>query len=236
MNLTEITSKRFDKSAFGYKPEAVDSFLTELASVVGRLQEENADLKNKLEILASKVEEYRQDEANMKDALLGAQKLGNNIISEAKANAEKMTADASAQSEQIISEAKGNAEKIVLQLRSQIESEQQALQKTKREVSDFKARLLALYKSHLDAITAIPEIKEEAKPEENTDKPENEAVTAQEAAEHTAEPEEQAENVPAAAVIEEKPQPQPLKKPSAEDIRSFESKFGELRFGRNSKK
>ena len=236
MNLTEITSKRFDKSAFGYKPEAVDSFLTELASVVGRLQEENADLKNKLEILASKVEEYRQDEANMKDALLGAQKLGNNIISEAKANAEKMTADASAQSEQIISEAKGNAEKIVLQLRSQIESEQQALQKTKREVSDFKARLLALYKSHLDAITAIPEIKEEAKPEENTDKPENEAVTAQEVAEHTAEPEEQAENVPAVAVIEEKPQPQPLKKPSAEDIRSFESKFGELRFGRNSKK
>ena len=72
MNLTEITSKRFDKSAFGYKPEAVDSFLTELASVIGKLQEENADLKNKLEILASKVEEYRQDEANMKDALLGA--------------------------------------------------------------------------------------------------------------------------------------------------------------------
>ena len=34
MNLTEITSKRFDKSAFGYKPEAVDSFLTELASVI----------------------------------------------------------------------------------------------------------------------------------------------------------------------------------------------------------
>lgn len=33
-------------------------------------------LKNKLEILASKVEEYRQDEANMKDALLGAAEIG----------------------------------------------------------------------------------------------------------------------------------------------------------------
>ena len=132
MNLTEITSKRFDKSAFGYKPVAVDSFLTELASVVGKLQEENADLKNKLEILASKVEEYRQDESNMKDALLGAQKLGNNIISEAKANAEKMTAEATAQSEQIINEAKGNAEKIVLQLRSPRQGEPQPLPSPER--------------------------------------------------------------------------------------------------------
>lgn len=152
----------------------------------------------------------------------------------AKASAEKMTADASAQSEQIISEAKDNAEKIVLQLRSQIESEQQALQKTKREVSDFKARLLALYKSHLDAITAIPEIKEEAKTEEKDSKPEDEAAPAPETVEQTAEPEKKEEKTAPVSNQEEKPQP--FKKPTADDIRSFESKFGELRFGRNSKK
>ena len=31
---------------------------------------------------------------------------------------------------------------------------------TQREVSNFKSKLLALYKSHLDTITSIPEIKE----------------------------------------------------------------------------
>ena len=77
MNAKEISAKRFDKSAFGYKADEVDSFLNEIAAEVNELTSQNTELQKKLEILATKLEEYRQDENSMKQALLGAQKLGN---------------------------------------------------------------------------------------------------------------------------------------------------------------
>ncbi len=84
MNAKEISAKRFDKSAFGYKADEVDSFLNEIAAEVNELTSQNTELQKKLEILATKLEEYRQDENSMKEALLGAQKLGNTIVREAK--------------------------------------------------------------------------------------------------------------------------------------------------------
>ena len=88
MNAKEIASKKFDKSAFGYKTEEVDSYLDDVAAAMNELTAQNMELQNKLEILASKLEEYRQDENSMKEALLGAQKLGNTILKEAKENIE----------------------------------------------------------------------------------------------------------------------------------------------------
>lgn len=75
MNAKEIASKKFDKSAFGYKTEEVDSYLDDVAAAMNELTAQNMELQNKLEILASKLEEYRQDENSMKEALLGLRSL-----------------------------------------------------------------------------------------------------------------------------------------------------------------
>ena len=58
MNAKEISAKRFDKSAFGYKADEVDSFLNEIAAEVNELTSQNTELQKKLEILATKLEEY----------------------------------------------------------------------------------------------------------------------------------------------------------------------------------
>lgn len=160
MNAKEISAKRFDKSAFGYKTDEVDSYLNEIAAEVSELTSQNTELQKKLEILATKLEEYRQDENSMKEALLGAQKLGNTIVREAKDKAEAIIAEAQLKSEELLREATENSQKQLASMKKDIEKEQHTLLLTQREVSNFKSKLLALYKSHLDTITSIPEIKE----------------------------------------------------------------------------
>lgn len=96
----------------------------------------------------------------MKEALVGAQKLGNNMIKEAKEKADAILSEAQTKGDSIIREATENSQKTLASVKKEIEKEQHTLLLTQREVSNFKSKLLALYKSHLDTITSIPEIKE----------------------------------------------------------------------------
>ena len=80
----DISNRRFEKAAFGYKQEEVDEFLKELVTELTMMQKERNDIESKLQILADKVREYRQDEDALKDALLGAQKQGHRVIAEAQ--------------------------------------------------------------------------------------------------------------------------------------------------------
>ncbi len=167
MNGREIKEKRFDKAAmFGYKAEEVELYLAEVAQAFDNLQKEKAVLEKKIAILAGRIEEYRKDEDSMKEALLGAQRLGNTVVAEAQAKADKMISEAQAKADEMLREAEKTASKSVTGIKVQIEKEQQTLRKMQKEVSSFKARLLNLYKSHLDLITALPEAEEETKSEE----------------------------------------------------------------------
>ena len=64
--------------------EEIDDFLAELISEFEELDAEREDLHSKIQILADKVREYRQDEDALKDALLGAQKQGHKVVAEAQ--------------------------------------------------------------------------------------------------------------------------------------------------------
>ena len=71
---SKSTEKLFEKAAFGYRPEEVDRYIEQMNAQIRSLEAEKADLLGKMKILAEKINEYRQDESNLKDALLGAQK------------------------------------------------------------------------------------------------------------------------------------------------------------------
>ena len=243
MNAKEIASKKFDKSAFGYKTEEVDSYLDDVAAAMNELTAQNMELQNKLEILASKLEEYRQDENSMKEALLGAQKLGNTILKEAKEKAVELLNEAQLKSEEIRKNAVEESQKSLAGIKKDIEKEQHTLLMTQREVSNFKSKLLALYKSHLDTITSIPEIKEKdseavesisSKLAENAAEPIAEAAPV--AAPETEEAPKAAEPAVASSENEKNGVP-PIYQGrfgTRDETRTLESKFGELRFGRNN--
>lgn len=142
----EIAEKTFDKTfGFGYRMDDVNAFLEQAAKSMSELLEINSDLEKKLEVLADKLQEYREDEESLRTAILGSQKLGDSVIRESKTKAEIILRDATIKAEAMTNHAK-----------RQIEREQENLLRTQREVASFKNRLLDMYKRHLEIISALP--------------------------------------------------------------------------------
>lgn len=168
----DISNKRFEKSPFGgYKPEEVDSFLSEIALSYERLYEAKEAAEEKMEVLAEKLEEYRANEDSLRTVLLGAQKLGDNIIRDSKAKAEVIISDAEGQVKQVFSESEGK-----------INKERETLANLQKETAEFKKRLIAMYKQHLELISLMPEAEEKIQPEQpDEEAPVPEEIKAEEA-------------------------------------------------------
>ncbi len=93
----QIDQIAFSRVAFGgYDMQAVDEFLEPLTEDYVTLYKENALLKSKMKVLVSKLEEYRKNEASMKDAIVNAQKTCDMMVKEAEAKCTQMLNDANA--------------------------------------------------------------------------------------------------------------------------------------------
>ena len=93
----QIDQISFDKASFGgYKMDQVDEILEPLTEDYVTLYKENALLKSKLRVLAGKLEEYRKNEAAMKDAVVNAQTTCDKMVREAEAKCAQMLSSANA--------------------------------------------------------------------------------------------------------------------------------------------
>ena len=81
----QIEQVSFGNATFnGYDKRDVDAFLEPLVDDYITLYKENALLKSKMRVLVGKLEEYRQNEASMKDAIVNAQKTCDMMVKEAE--------------------------------------------------------------------------------------------------------------------------------------------------------
>ncbi len=187
MDANTISAKSFTEAMRGYKKEEVDEFLEEVAQEYAKLKNVNSELEKKLEVLADKIREYREDEDALKEALLGAQKQGRQVVEEAKEKAknmideaqekcdtmiadaeavveqkteegEKAIADALAEKARIEEEAKKRAEELHTEMEIQNEIDKEALARTRREAEDFRTKLIIEYNNHIELIKKLPEI------------------------------------------------------------------------------
>lgn len=91
----EIEQISFGRATFGgYDMQAVDEFLEPLTEDYITLYKENALLKSKMKVLVTKLEEYRANEASMKDAIINAQKTCDMMVKEAESKCAQMLNDA----------------------------------------------------------------------------------------------------------------------------------------------
>ena len=91
----QIDQISFGKATFGgYNMEDVDAFLEPLTEDYVTLYKENALLKSKMKVIVSKLEEYRNNEASMKDAIVNAQKTCDKMVKEAEAKCAQIFSDA----------------------------------------------------------------------------------------------------------------------------------------------
>lgn len=163
----EIDSRMFEQAKPGYKPEEVDEFLKEISDSFKELQAQLAEKDKKMAFLVETVKKYKQDEEDLKGALIYAQKQSREIIAEAQQKAEQIIAEANVKSDEIIGSTS------VRRVR-----EQEAFDTLRKEVSDFRTNLLEMYRDHLSLINNIPGLDEED--EEETVEEEQTVETAEE--------------------------------------------------------
>ena len=103
----QIDQISFGKATFGgYNMDDVDEFLEPLCEDYVTLYKENALLKSKMRVLVGKLEEYRKNEAAMKEAVVNAQKTCDKMVHDAEVKCEQMLKSAPAA-------ATGNADALV---------------------------------------------------------------------------------------------------------------------------
>ena len=101
----------------GYSVDEVNAVLDKAAETITAYENENKELYRKMEVLASKIEEYRTEEDSIKTALVTAQKMADKIKQEATDEAEALRSKSNADAQSAVTNAKEKAEKIVSEAR-----------------------------------------------------------------------------------------------------------------------
>jgi cell division initiation protein len=137
MKLTplDLTRKEFSVSFRGYNRAEVDEFLSSLASDYETLFRENASLKEEISSLAGKLEEYRSMEENLKNSLLLAQKVAEEVKNNSQKEAEIILNQARIKAEKALEEASRKLEETRF-LYQRVRAELRSLIRTFSEILD----------------------------------------------------------------------------------------------------
>ncbi len=231
-----------------YKADDVDMFFAEVVISYEKMYRENSELIKRISLLADRLEQYKNDEVDIKQAVLSAQKAADIIIRDAqdsvadsKAEAEAILAAAKGEAavikqdaekqaivdsdllmnlakdkaEDIINKAKEKAHGILIAANNSANDKMGAANRTitsetlhydmlKKEVSEFRASILAQYKTHIELISKLPELAvEEASKLEKNEEPVAEVEIDEEALENPVFVEEEPEDTVLEFVVED---------------------------------
>ena len=89
----DVRRVTFEKAFQGYRRDDVDDYLKQVAQSMDELAAQNDDLQKKLVVLAQRIDQYRAEEDTLRTTMINAQRLGENVIREAKQKAAEMLAE-----------------------------------------------------------------------------------------------------------------------------------------------
>ena len=204
----QIEQISFSRATFGgYDMQAVDEFLEPLTEDYVTLYKENALLKSKMRVLVAKLEEYRANEASMKEAIVNAQKTCDTMVKDAESKCTQMLNEAN------VAAAENAKNTDVL-----IEAENDRLEEARRVTS---SKIQSMEMQLKDLLEMLADIREENRP---ADIPETEEKPVDVA-------DEISHNLEALVGRAENSAPTAEPKHPISDTTS--SKFANLQFGRN---
>ena len=203
--LNEIS---FARARFnGYDIDSVDEVLGKLIDDYTTLYKENALLKSKMRVLVEKLEEYRNGEASLRDAMAGAQKSADQMIRETEAKCAQMLSDAN----QAAAENARNAVSLIAAENARVEEAKKAA----------SARIEEIQEQMKTVVQALERIKTANLP---TELPREHAATADAVADEIASTLE--------AMMGTTEEPAPKAEPNHPQSNTT-SRFTNLQFGRN---
>ena len=142
----DVRRVTFDRAMRGYRCEDVDDYLKQVADSMDALAAANAEQQKKLVLLAQSVAQYRAEEDTLRTTMLNAQRMGDNVIHEAKQSAAE-----------IIRNANIKAEDRERSAQDAVELARQEIVTLKKEADAFKKNLLDMYSKHIKLLSKIPE-------------------------------------------------------------------------------
>ena len=141
--IREVSFRRAGKN--GYNAADVDEFIDDVTDTVEQLIAEKNDCGRKMDILANKIEQYREDEETVRNALLTSQKLSDTKIKEAQDKADYLIKSAERKSRAILTEAEMATER-----------EKDKFEALHAETAKLRSEIIALYKKHLAMVEEMP--------------------------------------------------------------------------------
>ncbi len=141
--IREISFRRAGKN--GYNAADVDDFIDEVTATVEQLVAERNDCVRKMDILAGKIEQYREDEETVRNALLTSQKLADSTMKEAQNKADYIIKAAEKRSRAILTEAEMATER-----------EKDKFEALHSETAKLRGEIIELYKKHLSMVEEFP--------------------------------------------------------------------------------
>lgn len=142
----DVRRVMFDKCMRGYRCEDVDDYLKQVAESMDALSAQNDELQKKLLVLAQRIDQYRAEEDTLRTTMINAQRLGENVIREAKQKAAE-----------ILREANIKAEDREQRAKDDVELARQEVVTLKSEADSFKRGLMDMYRKHINLISKLPD-------------------------------------------------------------------------------
>lgn len=145
MNISplDIQQQQFKgKMLGGLDPSDVDAFLQMVAAEMESLIRENSELKEQARKVSLQIDEFSQREVTLRDTILAAQK----ITEEMKVNAQK-------EATLLISEAELKGERIVADAENRLVQLNSQIHEIRRQKMQFESNLKSLLEVHLKMLT-----------------------------------------------------------------------------------
>lgn len=131
----DIHSQEFRRSLRGYDMDEVDAFLTQVADEIETAAQESLQLKDRIKVLEERIVEYQQLDQRLKDTLVTAQEMKEEIAKASQHKVEAAAAQARVEAQQIVAD----AHKSLVRIQSQVD-----------ELRRFRDSFIIRYKAFLD--------------------------------------------------------------------------------------
>lgn len=147
ITIDEIKNISFRKATLsgGYRAEDVDAFIDEVIAAFEQLKKDKTNLVHKIDVLATRVEQYRSDEETVRNALLASQKVSDACVKEAKDKAAK-----------IVREAENKAQSLLVEANKMTAAEKENYLQLQADAVALRNELIELYRKHIKTIDDLP--------------------------------------------------------------------------------
>jgi cell division initiation protein len=148
MKLTplDIQQQRFRSVFWGYDPKEVDAFLDVVANELEELIRGNNGLRDELQRREVELQQHRERERNLKETMMTATRITEDIKQNARKEAEIVIAQAENQAEQIIQNAHTRLARVI-----------EELDELKRQKSQFEETLRSVIQTHAKLLDSMTE-------------------------------------------------------------------------------